>query len=397
MVTAVAARAPRARSSGRMPGEPLRVQLVARREARGTGTSRASLDLARALRERGLKVRVAVPPPLPAALLRAVARRGLDAAAFFDSYPVRASLAPCDVVHLTSQTLATLLLCQRMPAPVVVTVHDVIPYLFRRGAELRSFRHPADALFYRLALRGLGRADAVVAVSLDTKRTLVEHVGLPAGRIHVVPLAVRHDVFRPGPVSPEALGRLGLAAGRPTVLYVGSDEPRKNLRVLARAFATVAERVPSAQLVWVGPTLFPEESCAVWRLVAELGLGSCVRRIEGVADADLARLYRTADVLAFPSRYEGFGLPALEAMACGTPVVAADRGALPEVVGDAGLLVAPDDPGELAGALVRVLDDAAFRAHARARGLARAARFTPEAHAAGVARVYAALGVASLG
>ncbi len=113
-----------------------------------------------------------------------------------------------------------------------------------------------------------------------------------------------------------------------------------------------------------------------------------------MGDTDLAQLYRSADVLAFPSRYEGFGLPALEAMACGLPVVAANRGALPEVVGDAGLLVEPDDPGGLAHALVGVLVDGRLRSRLRARGLARASRFTPEAHAAGIARVYAALGIA---
>jgi glycosyltransferase involved in cell wall biosynthesis len=164
-------------------------------------------------------------------------------------------------------------------------------------------------------------------------------------------------------------------------------EPRKNLPGLLQAYRLLLDaRATAAPLVLVGGKgwLYDE----VFERVEALRLNGHVRFLHGVPDVDLPGLYNAASVLATPSFYEGFGLPALEAMACGTPVVVADRASLPEVVGEAGLLVDPDDVDDIAQALIRVLTDGVLRARMRALGLAQAARFTWERTAQATLAVY---------
>jgi glycosyltransferase involved in cell wall biosynthesis len=202
---------------------------------------------------------------------------------------------------------------------------------------------------------------------------VLEHLRIPASRVdrvRTVPCGVdarfrpRGDRDAPAPT------------GRPRdILYVGRSDPYKNLLGLVDAVAQVrARRSLDVRLRIAGP---PDPRYPAPQARAhELGLTDHVQWLGYLADPALVEAYQAADLLVLPSRYEGFGLPVLEAMACGTPVVCSDRSSLPEVAGDAALLVDPDDTTALADAIARVLSDAALAADLRQRGLARARAFT---------------------
>jgi glycosyltransferase involved in cell wall biosynthesis len=370
----------------------MRVQLIAKAGPGMTGTSRYTMCLFRALLDSGTDARLAfpAPAPIPRTIQRGLKRVGLDAEAFFANYPLRATQDGASVHHVTSQTLATLLLFQRFRGPVVVTVLDIIPYLVRHRPELKPFRHPIDHLFDRLAMIGLRRADALIAISDYTRQTLIRDLGLAAERIRVVHLAVDHQRFRPLVVPDAFRARYGLDEARPYVLYVGSEDPRKNLRALVRAFAIVRRRVGGVKLLKVGAAHFLRERERLQALIAKLGMESDVLFFDDVPDEDLPMFYNAADVFVLPSLYEGFGLPVLEAMACGTPVVCTDATSLPELAGEAAELTGGDS-APLAQAIESLLEDGAQRACLRERGLRRAAEFRWEATARGTVEVYRAI------
>ena len=250
----------------------------------------------------------------------------------------------------------------------------------------------SDLVFLdRLALTGLRRAKAIVAVSNYTKQTLADTLRIPAHRIHVAYEAVDSEHFRPQEVPQSFRVCYRLEQGIRNILYVGSEDPRKNLPTLIRALAEVKQRVGEVRLLKVGASQFSRERQRLSTLIAEAGLEHDVRFFERVPEEDLPLFYSAADVLVLPSLYEGFGLPVLEAMACGTPVVCSRETSLPEVAGPAALLVSPRRPDELAGALVKVLSDRSLADEMRRKGLMQAATFTPERLAAGAMQAYASV------
>jgi glycosyltransferase involved in cell wall biosynthesis len=250
----------------------------------------------------------------------------------------------------------------------VVTFHDLG---FYRVPE--AFR-PWQRRYLQSAARAAARrADRVIAVSESTRRDLVEVLGVSEGAIDVVPNGV-DERFRPE-ADRAMLERFRSERRLPErfILYLGTLEPRKNLPNLLRAYAIARSRGVTAPLVIAGGPGWGDLSLA--RLIDELDLRSAVRPVGYVPAEEQPRWYAAATLFAYPSRYEGFGLPALEAMACGTPVVASDRSSLPEVVGDAGLLVDPDAPELLAAALADVLHDDELAGELARRGVARASNF----------------------
>ncbi len=269
------------------------------------------------------------------------------------------------------------------PCPVLITIHDLI---FERYPEYMPQRWARP--YYRLLTSASARrARRVLTVSEATARDLAAPpYRLPPEKVRVIPSGAE-----PGwPGKPDA-ARLAAVRARygvsgPFVLAVGARRPHKNYGRLVAAFARVASGVPH-DLVFVGPPdeRFPDEA----RQEAErAGLGQRVHFLDWVPEEDLPALYTLADVVAVPSLVEGFGLPALEAMAAGAPVLAANTTSLPEVVGEAGVLVDPYDVECIADGLSRLLRDPALREQLSQAGLARAATFCWEESARKMARVY---------
>jgi glycosyltransferase involved in cell wall biosynthesis len=263
----------------------------------------------------------------------------------------------------------------------VITIHDLAFLFYPKYLTAESRR------FYNSQINAaVRRADHIIAVSEATRQDVIDHLGAPAEKISVV-LEAADPRYQPAP--PTEVERVSSALGLPPdyLLLVGTQEPRKNIDGLLRAYALLRERLPGAPLLviaggrgWLADDLT--------ELAASLGLGAPVRWLGHIPTDDLPALYSGASVLGFPSFYEGFGLPPLEAMACGTPVVVSDRGSLPEVVGEAGLLVNPDDPAAIAAALEQVITDSALAADLRARGLERASTFSWERAARETLAVY---------
>jgi glycosyltransferase involved in cell wall biosynthesis len=371
------------------------VTLLAREEPTVTGTSRYAQMLAVELGILGWGAELATSrPSWPTWVGRLGRRLGVDPAAFWTSYPLAMPRGAGTVLHLTSQTLATSLLTRRPTRPTVVTVHDVLPYELRADPQMSGLRHPIDLAFYRLALRGLRRASLILADSVYTAAALRRHTRIDGKLIRVVPLGV--DTTRFVPVEPDATlrARYGLSGDERYVVYVGSEHPRKNLGTLVEAFAAAAGRSRELRLLKVGRAHHADERARLRALAAGLGVADRVRFLDDVPERDLPALYGAASVCVIPSLYEGFGLPVLEAMACGVPVVCSNRTSLPEVAGDAALVVEPSVRA-LASAIEAVLGDPSQAAALRERGLRRAAEYTWRRTAESTARAYEELLAAS--
>jgi len=269
-----------------------------------------------------------------------------------------------DVIHAPSLAIPAV-----RGTPLVVTVHDVA---FLREPEAFTRR---GLTFHRRGLEiAHAEADAIVTASRFARDELID-VGFDRDRIHLAPHGVETR-----PPEPEARMRerlAGLALDRPYVVAVGTVEPRKGLDTLAAALSEARRSIPDLELAIVGP--------AGWLAVPGLESPG-VRRLGTIDERTLDAVYRHAIACAVPSRYEGFGLPALEAMARGCPVIASNATSLPEVVGTAGTLVPVGDVEAWAHALVTTVRDQDLRAEMRRRGIERAAGFTwsgsAHAHAA---------------
>lgn len=277
------------------------------------------------------------------------------------------------------------------PCPTVVTIHDMTLWLFPQyhyGLRLLSMRP-----FIPLAAR---RAAAIIAVSRATKQDIVRILRVPAEKVHVIHEAASvafHPIDRES--AWQALGGDWSVPER-FALYVGTIEPRKNLVRLLQAFAQVwhGGAVPH-KLVFVGQRGWKEQP--VFRAVERLGLQEAVLFLGHVPHDILIALYNLAEALVFPSLYEGFGLPVVEAMACGTPVITSRNGSLAEISGEAAEFVEPTSVESIADALRRVLNDPARQQQLRQLGLAQSSRYSWETAARQTQAVYRQVSASAAG
>jgi glycosyltransferase involved in cell wall biosynthesis len=257
----------------------------------------------------------------------------------------------------------------RLGARRLVTIHDAFAYVHPET------HNRLDNWRYRWMLPSAARrADLVLTDSEHSRGDLVRYLRLPAAQVRAIPLGAEPR-FRPvddTPARRAILERYGITS--PYLLYVGGINARKNIAGLFEAYARVRARHPELALVVGGKRQW--QTGEIDAAFTRLGLENNVLFTGYVGDADLPALYSAAAAFVFPSLYEGFGLPPLEAMACGAPVIASASSSLPEVVGDAALTADPHDIGGLAAAIERVVGDAELRAELRRRGIARAARFS---------------------
>jgi glycosyltransferase involved in cell wall biosynthesis len=278
--------------------------------------------------------------------------------------PVQWLAGPADVVHSMHPLM--------IPGPGArfITIHDLY-FLDRPDHTKAEIRRDYPGLTAGHA----HRADGIIVNSEYTGRQVCERLGVEKGKVTVC-----------SPGNPGWPRRVEPAARGP-ILFVGTLEPRKNLHRLTEAYALLLDRRPDIpDLVLAGALDAPARDL----FTGPVSLAGAIDRIRltgYVSDDERQRLYREASMLVLPSLDEGFGIPALEAMTVGLPVVASNRGALPEVVGAAGVLVEPDDAEALAAAMERVLDDAAFSRQMSDAGITRAAQFTWDSSAG---RLYAA-------
>ncbi|WP_079891707.1 glycosyltransferase family 4 protein [Halorhabdus utahensis] len=238
-----------------------------------------------------------------------------------------------DILHLPSQFDAAALIGYDLPVPVIVTVHDLIPVVTNYGNMFLSH-------YTERVLRGLESADSIVSISNHTKMDILDSTNISEETVHTIYPSIDKDKYtKAAPL--DALAEFEIE--RPYLLYVGTQAPRKNLEVIFRAL----DRLPDEfSVVLAGSPGNPIQKFRIKRQIKRYGVVEKVKLTGHVSIEMLSRLYQSAFAFTFPSKYEGFGRPPLEAMSVGTPVICANTTSIPEVVGDAAILCDPDDEHE---------------------------------------------------
>lgn len=273
-----------------------------------------------------------------------------------------------DLAHPTYYTLLTRREVREYRCPVVITVWDMIHELFPE--------QDSTGLNAAAKEKAIQAAQVVICISENTKKDLLERYSLPESKVRVTHLASDIDAslaHGPQPVPPQ-----------PYFLYVGLRYGYKNFNGLLKAFAKARSRRPDVRLCVVGAPFDEAEE----KLIADLKDADGIEHYGHVSDAHLAKLYRCSIAFVYPSFYEGFGIPPLEAMSCGTAVIASNRSSLPEVIGDAGLLFDPDSLDDLTDALLLLLDDEAERQRLITKGYQRAKAFSWDKTVAQTLEIY---------
>ena len=288
-----------------------------------------------------------------------------------------------DITHLFSQEETYLLNRINFNSPKIATCLDIIPLIYQENTQM-------SLKFLKYSIDGMKKADKIITISQHTKKDLLEHLMIPPEQIEPVYLGVDPH-FRVIHQNQLTETREKYHLPERFILYVGSEQPRKNFQSVIRAFQSLKNtyNLEGIKLVKVGrPQIGEDDRKAIFDLIGELGLAKDVFFMDYVPEEDLPSMYNLADLFVYPSLYEGFGLPPLEAMACGTPVVTSNTSSLPEVVGDAGIMVDPLDVDALADSMHRVLTDDHLSEKLRNMGIARAREFSWEKTAQKTWQIY---------
>lgn len=292
--------------------------------------------------------------------------------------PLALSRARVDLFHAPHYVVSPLTHC-----PFVVTIHDCIHLRFPQYLPNRMAARYARSMMASSARR----SQRILTVSEASKQDILHYLGVPASKIEVVYNALDERLATPPTEEEIARVRQRYALDSPFILYTGNIKPHKNVDRLIEAYALLRRQgVVNAKLLIIGDEISKYPNLR--RLIHRHQLHPHVRFFGFVSDAMLAILYRLATVFVFPSLYEGFGLPPLEAMAAGAPVITSNVSSLPEVVGDAAVLIDPLDASSIADAMARVIGDSALRADLVQRGHERVLAFSWERSVSRIQQVY---------
>lgn len=287
------------------------------------------------------------------------------------------------IKHLASQESGYLLNFFNWPKSVV-TIYDLI------GFKKPAFNNRIYRWYLNFFKRGLKKTRFIVTISDYSKKEIGQYLNFPEERIKVVYPAIEHYLFKPSKSQQETKKglRRKFQIKNPYILYVGSEQKRKNLPQLIKVFAEIKKEFPNLLLVKVGNPQQMGARRQLLDLVNDLDLTDSVLFFDQVSEEDLALFYQGAEVFVFLSEYEGFGMPVLESLACGCPVVCSNFTSLPEVTGNAALLVNPHNQVEVAGAVQRILTNKSLKNSLITKGVQQASNFSWEKSATRLKEVY---------
>jgi glycosyltransferase involved in cell wall biosynthesis len=270
------------------------------------------------------------------------------------------------VKHVTNQDLAFLLNFIDL-RPSIVTCYDLIPVAYYNN----------HTWYWKMNLKGLQKADHIITISEFSKQEIIRLTGYSGDKISVIYPGVDTTYYYPKP-DRSILSHYAITDNDYVIMYLGSEEPRKNISLILKAIYHLKKSLPNVKFLKVGGAQMGGDRISLVRQIKELHLEGDVIFTGQVAETDLPKYYNAADLFVFPSYYEGFGLPPLEAMACGCPVIVANKTSLPEVVGDAGLLVDPDDEEDLMKKMYEILTDDELKNKCFKHGLQSVKKFSWE-------------------
>jgi glycosyltransferase involved in cell wall biosynthesis len=281
---------------------------------------------------------------------------------------IRACKTSC--IHFTSNSLASYFDLIPFVGKKILTVHDIIPFLMKE--------HRGHALLNMLERNNLKKTDYIIAVSQNTKKDLVKHLRVPEGKITVVYSGINHALFY----------QRAIKFNFPYILYVGTEEPRKNMGTTLRALHKLVKEFKDLKLIKIGHAGRSMYRYRTLQLIKELKLGKHVIFTGFIDKEELPWYYSSAIALVFPSLYEGFGHPVLEAMACGCPVITSKLSSLPEIAGEAGIMVDAFDDNAIASAIGDFICNKNLRKDMINKGLERAKMFSWEKTSKATLEVY---------
>ncbi|AXV36710.1 MAG: mannosyltransferase [Methanobacterium sp. BRmetb2] len=281
------------------------------------------------------------------------------------AYPliVKKNIKKDNIKHVTSQSFAYLLTLNRLKNSIV-TCYDLIPWVYDNNRSIP----------WKLNIMGLKRADEIITISNFSKNDIIRILGFPEEKIHIVNPGVDHKIYFQNN-NKEILSSLNIKSNQKIILYVGSEQPRQNFDSLLKSFAQLKDKISNIKLLKIGKTQAYGARKKHLELIKELKIRNDVIFMDYIPEKELPQWYNCADLVVYPCSYAGFGLPPLEAMACGIPVITSNESSLPEVVGDAGIMINPKDLKKMTIKMFNVLTDNSIRDEMIKKGLKRVKKF----------------------
>jgi glycosyltransferase involved in cell wall biosynthesis len=300
-------------------------------------------------------------------ILTRLANAGMSLAKRIDKHRyielVKKNVHQDHIKHITYQNMAYIL--NYIPLEnTIVTCHDLIPWVYENNRSS----------YWQDNMKGLTKSDVIITVSEFSKNEIIKHLNYPSHKIHIIPDAVDHSVYYPQR-DKKILKTLKISDDEKIILYVGSETPRMNLPILVRAFAELKRDFPNVKLIKIGDPQILGARKNILNLIRQLDLHDDVIFTGFINDDELPLWYNAADLLVYPCSYAGFGLPPLEAMACGTPVITSNTTSMPEVVGEAGIMIDPLDIKIMVQKMHQLLIDKELADDLSKKGLNRAQHF----------------------